>query len=601
MCGIAGILGTSSTITAESLQLLTVALRHRGPDDCGSYLNPERNVGLAQTRLSILDLSAAGHQPMISADGRYVIVFNGEVYNFRELRPALERRGVEFKSDSDTEVLLYLYAEHGPRMLPMLAGMFAFAIWDTREHTAFLARDPLGIKPLYYGIDGDRLIFASEMRAVLKAWSSPKKLDHSSLGQYLLFGSVPDPGTLVQGIQSLPAGHSLTWKSGSTSLHSYWTPAYAPTPMSVGEATSLTRNALEESMDRHLVSDVPVGVFLSGGIDSTALTALASAKVAQPLNTFCISFEENEFNEGALAQRTAEHFHTQHHDWRLKADEGLSLIDSFLQSLDRPTNDGFNTYCVSMLARKHGLKVVLSGLGGDELFGSYPSFRLLPKLLRWHAWGGLAGPLRGIVGNYLQSQSTRSNLRRLGVFLNSRSNGLAAYWAIRGFFTPSEARKLIEHYTGTNAGNHQVDTAELLNVAVPEQPTPQDLVAYLESTRYMQFQLLRDSDVFSMAHGLELRVPFVDSRLFETVNRVPASIRLAAGKQLLCDAVPEIPAWIANAPKKGFRFPFEHWVKNHWSERFAQLERTIPVKLDSWYRKWTLLMLEHFMHSNEIN
>ena len=597
MCGLAGILDAGPEVSSNLLQTLIDGLHHRGPDDTGSVYFPDHRVGLAHVRLSILDLSPAGHQPMMSADQRYTIVFNGEVYNFRELRPALERSGVKFKSDSDTEVLLYLYAEHGPRMLPMLAGMFAFAIWDAHERIAFLARDPLGIKPLYYGTDGDRFVFASEMRALLRTWKSPKKIDPHSLGQYLLFGSVPDPGTLVSGIQSLPAGHSLTWKDGQFSVQPYWSPSYAPQAITDREAVPRTRAALEETMQRHLVSDVPVGVFLSGGIDSTALTALATAQGAKPLSTFCISFEENEFNEGGLAQRTAAHFGTDHHDWRLKADEGLGLVDSFLAALDRPTNDGFNTYCVSMLARQHGLKVVLSGLGGDELFGSYPSFQLMPKLLRWRALAGLMGPLAGWSGSVLESQASRANLRRMGAFLQAQPSKLAAYWAVRGFFTPHEVQKIVQHYAGAVA----FDPAALLDATIPDQPTPQDLVAYLESTRYMQFQLLRDSDVFSMAHGLELRVPLVDSRLFEAVNPIPAAIRLAPGKKLLCDAVPEIPSWVANAPKKGFRFPFEHWVRNHWSDRFEQLDRSVPVKLDSWYRKWTLLMLEHFLRANGIS
>ncbi len=594
MCGIAGVIRSSGTVSESVLDALQNRLAHRGPNDRGCYLNASRSVGLVHTRLSILDLSPAGHQPMKTADGRYTIVFNGEIYNFRKLRSELENNGCSFHSDSDTEVLLQLYAHYGAAMLQRLEGMFAFAIWDEVEQTCFLSRDPLGIKPLYYSLEGG-LAFASELRALLATHLCPRRIDPQSLAQYLLFGSVPEPGTIVDGVRALPAGHSLQWSAKGVSVTSYWEPSYSSEPIDYPTATMRTKAALRDSVERHLVSDVPVGVFLSGGLDSTSLLALATEISGQSLETFCISFDEAEFNEGEVAQRTAKHFNCRHHDWRLNAKEGRELIEKFLTTIDCPSNDGFNTYCVSQLASQSGLKVVLSGLGGDELFGSYPSFQKVPQLLAWHKTASMLGPCRKLIGQTLTKYRPGSNWARLGVYLQTKGKELAAYWAMRGFFTPSETDEIVRHYTGQSC---QQACMQYLDQAIPAQPTTVDSVAYLETTRYMRNQLLRDSDVFSMAHGLELRVPLVDKTLFETVNKIPVKLRLKAGKQLLCDAVPEIPEWILNAPKRGFRFPFENWVKQEWNNELEAFDDVYSFPMTTWYRKWTLFTLEYFLQSN---
>ncbi len=594
MCGIAGILGSESSVDITLLHRFKQLLRHRGPDDCGDFINERRSVGFSQTRLSILDLSPAGHQPMTTRDGRFTIVFNGEIYNFRELRAELVQEGVAFSSNSDTEVLLQLYAMRGERMLERLLGMFAFAVWDEREQTCFMARDPLGIKPLYYWQHQGQLVFASEMRTLLSSDLAPKRIDESSLAEYFLFGYVPDPGTLVDGVRSLQAGQALTWHSGRCVTKTYWQPKYGAEDIAEQDAIEITRDALEQSMERHFVSDVPVGIFLSGGIDSTSILALARARGVSNLNTFCISFDEQEFNEGDAAARTAGHFGTEHHDWRLSAAEGQSLVNEFLCALDRPSNDGFNTFCVSKLAHRLGHKVVLSGLGGDELFGSYPSFQRLPKMLRLAKYLAPGRSAVRFIGQAIERRSSSTTRQRFGVFLQSSMTPLPAYWTLRGFFTPRETAVLLQHYTGKDCN---VVCNALIEAQVPDQPTFADSVAYLETTRYMRNQLLRDSDVYSMANGLELRVPFVDSRLHEVVSEIPAAIRLRAGKQLLCDSVPEIPEWIVRAPKRGFRFPFEKWVNQLWASEFDRFDRTNPVRLVTWYRKWTLFTLEHFLSS----
>ena len=534
---------------------------------------------------------------MSSIDGRYTIVFNGEIYNYRELQNELRAGGTAFKSDSDTEVLLKLYARDGGAMLSRLEGMFAFAIWDELEQTCFLARDPIGIKPLYYWYVDGQLAFASELRCLLDSNLGPEKLDGRSVAEYLLFGSFPETGTIIKGIQSLPAGHKMVWSKGKLQLDAFWKPQYGSQPIIRDDALRVTRDALNDSVRRHLVSDVPVGVFLSGGIDSTALVALAQANGARDIQTFCISFEEQKYNEGDLAARTAAHFGTIHHDWRLSANDGKKLVKEFLRAVDSPSNDGFNTYCVAKFAKESGIKVVLSGLGGDELFGSYPSFQNIPRILDWWKRVHWLGGGHRVIGRVLEKFASNSKLQRLGVYLQSDGAPLAAYWTMRGFFTPRETALFLRDYLCRDIG---FDVAELLRLTLPSQPTMQDTVSYLETTRYMRNQLLRDSDVFSMAHGLELRVPFVDRKLFDAVNAIPAAIRLEAGKRLLCDAVPNIPDWIRNAPKRGFRFPFEDWVNIQWKDEFEDMQKKSPVRLGSWYRKWTLFTLEHFMQTNGI-
>jgi asparagine synthase (glutamine-hydrolysing) len=575
---------------------MQAALRHRGPDDAGLYLSPDRHAGLAHTRLAILDLSPAGHQPMASADGRYHITFNGEIYNFRALREELATNGEQFQSQTDTEVLLRMYALYGAECVRELSGMFAFAIWDSQEKTCFLARGPLGIKPLYYYHHGGRFAFASETRALLSSGLVPRRISAAALHGYLLFGSVQEPQTLIEGISCLEAGHYLIWRAGTLKKRCFWEVQFHAESATHAEAVTQTREALEETVRRHFVSDVPVGIFLSGGVDSTALVALARKIGVRQLRTFCISFADPKYDESNIAERTARHFQTEHYDRRLDSTSGKALLRQFLGRLDQPSIDGFNTFCVARHAHDHGAKVVLSGLGGDELFAGYRSFSAVPKMASVARWLTLAGPIRTSVGRALETAMSRPRDRRLGSFLAGPPSMAAAYWAMRGIFTPNEARLLAGRYVGDANG----EDSAALHFHVPPQPTPADVVSYLEITRYMRNQLLRDSDVMSMAWGLELRVPYVDPRLIEALVRIPAQFRLATGKRLLLDAVPEIPDWVANHPKRGFAFPFEDWIGDDWRDLFARLDAESPVPLRSWYRRWCLFALESFIESNRL-
>src|SRR2546430_281203 len=450
MCGIAGILNSRPTSieVKDALVRMQRALRHRGPDDEGMSFLPDQTGGFAHTRLSILDLSPAGHQPMSTPDGRFTITFNGEIYNYQALRSGLIALGCTFNSRSDTEVILRLYERDGARCVEKLAGMFAFAIWDAQEQTCFLARDPLGIKPLYYATSSSGLVFASELRALLASDRVPRRLSTEALRGYLLTGSVPEPLTLIEGIRVLPAGHFLLWNNGQIKLKKYWEISFRSQTFAAVGAAPLARKALLESVERHFVSDVPVSLFLSGGIDSTALVALSRQLKFRELRTFSISLDDPDLNEGDLARRTANYFRTQHVDWRLDGRAGAALLEEFLTRQDQPSIDGFNTFCVAKHARDNGAKVVLSGLGGDELFGGYSSFRRVPQMMRWSTRLEVVAPLRQAAGRLIEHTAPRSPLRRLGNFLQDTPSLEFAYQTFRGIFTPPEAAQLLKQYTG---------------------------------------------------------------------------------------------------------------------------------------------------------
>ena len=545
---------------------------------------------LAHARLAILDLSPAGHQPMSTPDGRFTIVFNGEIYNYRELREPLQKDGVVFRSNSDTEVVLRAYGAYGAECVAKLRGMFSFAVWDERERTCLLARDPFGIKPLYFHEANGQLVFASEVRALLASGLVRRELDPQGLHGYFRTGSVPEPRTLLRGVRCLEAGHLAIWQAGRLQARRYWKLRFQPEAVAAPEAARTVRQALLDSVAHHFISDVPVGVFLSGGIDSTALVGLARTVGRADLHTYSIAFPGTPGDEGGLAQRTAAHFGTTHHEWRLDAAAGRQLFSQYLQVMDQPSIDGLNTFTVSKFARDQGMKVVLSGLGGDELFGGYKSFREVPRLARLNRRLRLTGPVRAGVRAVLR-RARRPQLRRLGEMLGQPARLDTAYAALRGTFTAAEATVLTRHYTGEEVVN------DFSSEELPTDPTPEDTVSRLELTRYMRNQLLRDSDVMSMAHGLELRVPFLDLPLMDTLTRIPSSTRLQPGKRFLLQAVPEVPDWIANQPKRGFLFPFDQWLGTEWREVFGALDRTCPVPTQTWYRKWAIFVLERWMQT----
>src|SRR5438270_3426490 len=450
MCGIAGLISSATPEfeIEQTLRRMEGTLRHRGPDDQGVSMLASCAGGFVNTRLAILDLSAAGHQPMSSPDGRFHITFNGEIYNFVELRDQLIREGVEFKSHCDTEVILRLYAREGPACVNKLLGMFAFAIWDARERTCFLARDPLGIKPLYYSAFPRDLIFASELRTIIQADRTFRDVSAEALYDYFRHGTVPEPLTLIEGIRRLPAGRYLIWQDNKFALIKYWELSFPESANGPQPPRERVRAALSDSVKRHFVSDVPVGVFLSGGIDSTAVVAIARESGYDDLRTFNISLEDPKLNEGDVAARTAKHFGTVHSEWHLDGQTGAALLEDFLSKIDHPTIDGFNTFCVSKVAHDAGLKVVLSGLGGDELFGGYKSFRRVPAMTRFVSMLGQLPTLRRGVAATLERAFPGRPIRRMGSLLREPARIDSAYETVRGIFTPGEAGVLCHHYLG---------------------------------------------------------------------------------------------------------------------------------------------------------
>ena len=595
MCGIAGIITNNQyQDSLEGLALkMQKVLQHRGPDDEGIFVSQSHQVALAHTRLSVIDLSQAGHQPMPSPDKRFWITYNGEIYNFRALRLELEQKGETFQSNSDTEVILKLYQREGAGCLDKLRGMFAFAIWDEQEKSCFLARDPFGIKPLYYFKEGSSLIFASQLKAISATQIPPRQLSKEGLSGYFLSGSVPEPYTIIKGIFSLQAGHWMRWQNNKLeSPKRYWNIEFSPKKTTPQEACEKTRSSLINSIESHFVSDVPVGVFLSGGIDSSALVALSRKTQKAKLLTYTIAFEESGWNEGPIAKKVAEKFDTTHTEYLITSKEARNLFDSFLDNVDQPTIDGFNTYCISKIARENGAKVLLSGLGGDELFGGYPSFRKIPKMInRGNVLQALC--LSNIVSQALEN-SGKPHTRRMADFLKKKPSAMNAYCSLRGIFSESESKLLMaQHVSGSTPVSAFID-------APANFPGLKDEISYLELSYYMRNQLLRDSDVMSMAHGVEMRVPFIDRTFFEDISTIPSNMRILPNKRLLVDSVPELPKEVYNRPKRGFLFPFQKWIEKDWEKDLLQVEVPKEISLDLWYRKWCLVVLQKWIEKNLI-
>ncbi len=518
---------------------------------------------------------------MSSTDGRYTITYNGEIYNYRQLRSRLEAEGQQFQSQSDTEVILKMYATKGPQCVHFLRGMFAFVIWDEEKKVAFGARDPLGIKPLYYVRSRSSMAFASELRAVLASKLSNRKLSSRGLNGYFLRGTPQEPDTLIRDVKMLQAGCSFVWRKGKLKLDQYWKVTFKHQSVSPKQAVELTRVALEDSVRAHFVSDVPVGIFLSGGIDSTALVALAKKVSDKPINTYTITFDNPEWNEGDIAKRVAKHFGTNHTELLMTPMLAQSLFHDYLAATDQPSIDGFNVFCVAKLAREKGEKVVLSGLGADELFAGYKSFDLIPEMLERSSpftnFAPVFRPLASLAQYILPTQK-----RRIADALCAPASITAAHQSLRGIFSNGEAKSLTKSILGKASA-----TKKLIEPAAED---ISDQVCTLELTTYMRNQLLRDGDTNSMAWGLELRVPFVDKVLVDRLTTIPPSLRLQTGKKLLIDAVPELPEWVVKRPKQGFRFPFDEWFEDEWkSISIRSTPKWIPLK--PWYRRWSIAAL----------
>jgi asparagine synthase (glutamine-hydrolysing) len=580
MCGIVGIIGHDAPVSAEVLERATASLAHRGPDDTGTIILRHQasvpiEIGLGNRRLAILDLSPLGHQPMHDPATGNWIVYNGEVYNFREVRAALERNGVQFVSQSDTEVILKAYAHWGEDCLQQFRGMFAFAIWNAQRHCLFLARDPMGIKPLYYYQSEKYFLFASEVRTLLGTGLIPRKVDSTGLASYLTFGSVYEPHTLIEGITALAPGHWLTWADGQVERQRYWD-LFDSENRNGDEkfASSLARAKAEAEMDARLdeavrmqlVSDVPVGVFLSGGIDSSALVSMLHRSGVRP-STFSIVFREADYSEAEYSRAVAKRFQTDHHEIAASQSDFLAAVDPAFSAMDQPTIDGINTYFVSQKTREAGVKVALSGLGGDELFGGYSSFRSVPRMERFaHAYTLLPKRLRNMLsGQFAALAPANDQNRKLSAFLHDSDGQAFAYFLSRMLFTTDQRHTLLRPQSG-KAGASVRDKTFLNDILGRTQHLdPINRVSYLEARFYMLNTLLRDADFMSMAHGLEVRVPLIDHQLARRVFTLPGKWKLdsATPKPLLVRALnSQLPKKIVQRPKRGFTLPFEYWLRD---------------------------------------
>jgi asparagine synthase (glutamine-hydrolysing) len=629
VCGIVGIVAHGGTVAPDLLERMTQSLAHRGPDDSGTIVIREESpkpveIGLGNRRLAILDLSPLGHQPMQDPETNNWIAYNGEIYNFREVRAKLESEGIRFRSQSDTEVLLKAYGRWGEACLAEFRGMFAFAIWDARRHRLLMARDAMGIKPLYYSTQGKHFLFASELRTLLGTGLVPRRMDRAGLLNYLRFGSLYDPITLIEGVSALPAGHWLTWEKGNIKVSRYWDLAGdGNNSLASQDATDL-RHLIDESVRMQMVSDVPVGVFLSGGIDSSSLASILSGSGGKP-HTFSVVFRESDYSEAEYSRLVAQRFGTEHQEVLVSQSDALEAIPGALGAMDQPTIDGLNTYLISRVTRAAGIKVALSGLGGDELFAGYSTFRTVPQMERFaDVWGHVPRAARlSLAGAFAMLAPATDQNRKLTGLARGNGNLLHPYFLSRELFAPAQSSTLL-----TFDVNPVLDRAtEPLREALARtrELDPINRVSYLEARCYMLNTLLRDSDVMSMANGLEVRVPLIDHRLAEKMFSLPGRLKIdrSIPKPLLVNALQgTLPDEIVHRRKRGFTLPFEHWLRDEMRpeveaglrrmeggllgslfERAAvqQVWDDFQQGRTSWSRPWALYVLQQWCEGHELN
>ena len=598
MCGIAAAFAYAGPTgpLSPALSRACTSMAARGPDGEGVWTDADDRVGLGHRRLAILDLSEAGAQPMESADGRVTIAFNGEIYNFVALRDELEAQGYTFRSGSDTEVLLALYREHGEAMTARLRGMYAFALYDADRRGVLLARDPYGIKPLYVADDGTVLKAASQVQALLAMGGIETTPDPAGHVGFFLWGHVPEPHTMHRGIRAFPPGHTqwidasgpraprpfATLNGALRKAEAHAQPAHQP--------EALVREALLDTMRAHLVADVDVGVFLSAGRDSTTLAALA-AEAGGQLRTVTLGFEEyagTPDDEVPIAESVAASYGAVHQTVRVGRTDFLAALGPFLDAMDQPSTDGLNSYLVSHAAAQSGLKVALSGLGGDELFGGYPSFTEIPRLVR--ALGPIPG--RAALGRGFRAVSAPL-LARLGdARVSPKAAGVieyggdyaGAYLLRRGFFMPWELPDLLGPDLARE-GWEALQPIARLQETVRGIESDRLRVTALESAHYMRSQLLRDSDWASMAHSLEVRVPLVDWELLRQLAPVLVAHPETGKHTMAAAARPTLPLAVTERAKTGFTTPVRQWLLD--SDELASEERGLRGWARYVYRRQT--------------
>ena len=630
MCGIAGIFDNNSKKSSESLtkglQMMLDAIKHRGPDDRGEKkIGPKNgiNIYLGHQRLSIIDPSQGGHQPMSNNDSTLWISTNSEIYNYRELKDDLEHE-YNFRSKSDTEVLLRSYEVWGLDCLKKIRGMFAFAIWDDTNNKLILARDRIGIKPLYYFSKNNIFIFSSELRAILASKIDKPGINPTGIFQYLSYGRMGSIDSILDSIMELPPGHFLVADKHGIKVQKYWDP-FNENKLEQSPTKIVQRigSCLDEVARQHLVSDVPIGAFLSGGIDSSAVVSMITANTPTPIRTISVTFQDKDYDESKYSSLFANHLGTNHNELLLSERDLIENLSPALASMDQPTVDGINTYMVSQAAKNMGLKVALSGLGGDELFAGYNSFSLVPRLNKIKKIlnslpTGLRKQLSNLASRLMPPSDKSAKLNHL---IKGQYNGAHVYFLFRSLFCEQELGSLFsdplilkkEITKNLNRTQELIDSHSGLS--------PVDLVSYLEMTHYMSTTLLRDTDMMSMAHGLEIRVPLLDHKLVELMFSIPSNMKIKQGtpKPLLVNSLTrKLPEFIVRRKKMGFTLPFEVWMRGEMrpeiesvllsrSEKLPDFISQDGVKkiwnnfLDkrcSWSRPWSLYVLKKWIDKN---
>jgi asparagine synthase (glutamine-hydrolysing) len=604
MCGINGIFSYNSAAgMPEDSELLATrdAMQKRGPDGAGIWWSEDRRCGFGHRRLAILDLSNRASQPMISEDGRFVIVFNGEIYNYRELRRALEMQGVRFRTTSDTEVLLHLYACHSSQMVHQLRGMFAFAIWDQDRRGLFLARDPYGIKPLYTANDGWMFRFASQVKAMLAGGQIAREVEPAGLAGFYLFGSVPEPFTLYRDIRALPAGH-MQWVDVAGPREPQRFVNLAETLAAGARHTAprarlpeLVRTSVLDSVRAHLVADVKVGLFLSAGVDSGALLGLMRDADQREIQAITLAFDEfrgTRDDEAPLAARIAKLYQARHVVRHVGEREFLDDLSAILEAMDQPSIDGINTWFIAKAAREANLKVAISGLGGDELLAGYPSFVDLP---RWRRSLGPVAALPGIgrIARYLIrafAPGLAQSRPKASALLEYSGTWAGVYLLRRGLFLPHELNRVLDPDLAREGMRRLKPLQRLAASSRPDPGSDVARVCVLESSHYMRNQLLRDADWAGMAHGLEIRVPLVDITLLRAFASALPSLSSSDGKALLARAPSRpLPDDVVSRAKTGFSVP-DAWMNVAFNDR-RPVSKNGPLTKGLVSRSWSRAML----------
>lgn len=637
MCGIAGIVGLKATThfakeadPVAIVRRMNKAIAHRGPDADGVWQGSD--VVLGHRRLSIIDLSAASNQPMTTPDGRYTVVFNGEIYNYRDLRKQLG--DVAWRSGGDGEVLLHAWARWGADCLPKLEGMFAFAMWDEQEKELCLVRDRLGIKPLNYSVFicpdgvGSGLAFASEVRALFASGSLAPELDSIALADYLRYGTVHAPWTILDGVRMLMPGHLLRFngRDGMREEAEWWSPVQAARQdaqsLPYEAVTKEIRSLLTKAVEKRLVADVPFGAFLSGGIDSSAVVGLMAECSSAPVHTFNVSFDEGEFSEARYAQLIAKRFTTRHTEIKLKPTDMLRYLPDALAAMDHPSMDGPNTWVVSKVTKEAGITMALSGLGGDEVFAGYDVFKRSVELQR-KAWlMAMPKALRKMAGSVLKKARPGAASTKAAELLALSNWSLKnTYPLSRLAFTDTELRALLRsEVPSINVVRLQAEV--LLEGGYCNALPLLSRVSLLEMSTYMQNVLLRDTDQMSMAHALEVRVPFLDHELVSFVLGVGDAFKYPhTPKQLLTDSLSDLlPREIIDRPKMGFTLPWAQWMRNELKTFCADRLTSLAARDQfngtgvkdlwhrflandprvTWGRVWMLVVLEDWLQRNGV-